>query len=506
MAQHIENSGTDPVPGRDASISSIKGSSEGKGGVDDVEAAQNAQTSDVLADTQATRRLVRKIDLRLLPCLALTYSFALIDRVNLPNARIAGMDEDLGLSIGNRYSLLSMIFFVPYVVFQFPSNIVIRKIGPMWWLPSIVFCWGVVMIGMGFANKWTDILAMRVLLGIFEAGFYPGCVFLLSCWYMRFEVQKRFSAFYLMALLSSGFSSILAYGLMQMKGLADLNGWRWIFIIEGIITCVLGLILYIAIVDFPDRATKPHVITRRPFLSESEAAIALARIERDRGDSTADKLTVSKVFNHLKDWKGWEFAWLYLLNNTVTYSFGFFLPIILRNEMKFSLAMSQVLSFPPYVFAAIWMFIMAYLGDRYQTRGPLIIFNCVVAIVGVSMMGFLTRSRDRYVGVFLGVASANTNVPSILSYMHNNVVGQSKRAVVSALLIGGGAIGGIAASLIFRQEDAPAYRPAMITVLCTQALTVLHIIKNFWVYWRNNRKADKGEIVIEGQEGFRYTY
>ena len=153
-----------------------------------------------------------------------------------------------------------------------------------------------------------------------------------------------------------------------------------------------------------------------------------------------------------------------------------------------------------------WMFVIAYLGDRYKTRGPIIIFNCIIAIVGVSMMGFLTRSRDRYAGVFLGVAAANTNVPTLLSYMHNNIVGQSKRAVASALLIGGGAIGGIASSLIFRQEDAPGYRPAMITVLCTQAVTVLHVLKNFWVFWRGNREADRGEIVIEGQEGFRYTF
>lgn len=152
------------------------------------------------------------------------------------------------------------------------------------------------------------------------------------------------------------------------------------------------------------------------------------------------------------------------------------------------------------------MFVCAYLGDRYQTRGTVLVFNCIVAIVGVSMMGFLTSSRDRYVGVFLGVAAANTNVPTLLSYMHNNVVGQTKRAVVSALLIGGGAIGGIAASLIFRQQDAPGYRPAMITVLCTQAVTVLHVVKNFWVFWKRNRQADRGEIVIEGQEGFRYTY
>jgi MFS family permease len=140
------------------------------------------------------------------------------------------MDEDLGMSIGNRYSLVSMMFFVPYVIFQFPANIVIRKLGAALWLSSLVVLWGCVSIGMGFTKEWTQLLGCRVILGILEAGYYPGCIFLLSCWYCRFEVQKRFSAFYLLALLASGFASILAYGLMQMKGIGGLNGWRWIFI------------------------------------------------------------------------------------------------------------------------------------------------------------------------------------------------------------------------------------------------------------------------------------
>ena len=117
---------------------------------------------------------MRKIDFRLLPVLATIYSFALIDRVNLPNARIAGMDVDLELSVGNRYSLISMIFFVPYVICQFPANIVIRKVGAGLWLPSLVVAWGALCIGIGFTKRWTELLGCRVLLGVLEAGYYPG--------------------------------------------------------------------------------------------------------------------------------------------------------------------------------------------------------------------------------------------------------------------------------------------------------------------------------------------
>jgi MFS family permease len=141
------------------------------------------------------------------------------------------MDTDLSLSVGSRYSILTMIFFIPYIIFQFPANIVIRHLGPAVWLPSLVVCWGAVTIGMGFTTTWREALGCRVILGVLEAGYYPGCVYLLSCWYVRFEVQKRFSGFYLLALLASGFSNILAWGLSEMKGLGGLNGWQWIFAI-----------------------------------------------------------------------------------------------------------------------------------------------------------------------------------------------------------------------------------------------------------------------------------
>ena len=103
------------------------------------------------------------------------------------------------------------------------------------------------------------------------------------------------------------------------------------------------------------------------------------------------------------------------------------------------------------------MFCTAWIADHYRKRGLIIIFNCSVAIIGVCMMAFVDNGDARYAGVFLGVAGANSNVPSLLSYMHNNIVGQMKRSIASALLIGGGACGGIAAANFFRQQDAPQY-------------------------------------------------
>jgi MFS family permease len=139
------------------------------------------------------------------------------------------MSKELVL-IGWRYQIITLVFFTTYVVFQFPSTIVIKKIGPRLHLGTITLLWGACMIGMGFVKDWKTLAALRVILGILEAGFFPGSVYLLSTWYCRFELQKRYASFYVIGSFASALSGILAYGLMQMNGLAGLSGWRWIFI------------------------------------------------------------------------------------------------------------------------------------------------------------------------------------------------------------------------------------------------------------------------------------
>ena len=134
------------------------------------------------------------------------------------------------------------------------------------------------MICFGFPNNWVVLIPLRMILGIFEAGFFPGCVYLISTWYRRYDVQKRYSIFYLIGCLASACSGILAYGIMQMNGVAGYRGWRWIFIIEGIITCLLGAAGYFLLVDFPDRAHK----TAWKFLSEKECQFVIRMINKVR--------------------------------------------------------------------------------------------------------------------------------------------------------------------------------------------------------------------------------
>jgi len=450
-----------------------------------------------------------------------------MDRTNLGVAMVAGMGVDLKLT-GQRYSLVVLLFFITYVLLQPPATVVLRKVGPRVFLPTIVILWGATMIGFGFVRTWIQLIPLRLILGIFEAGFFPGCAYLLSCWYPRYELQKRNAVFYLIGSMASAFSGILAYGFSQLGGHGSgapwmgahhgptkanphakvyigpgLAGWRWIFILQGLLTIVVGFIGWYFIVDFPELAAKKGL--GKKFLTENEAAFVVARIEKDRHDAFPEEFKVGKYLKNALDLKIWAFAALFGLTTTMTYAIAYFLPIILNEGMGFSTAASQCLIAPPYVLAAIVMYAMAWAGDKYHLRSPFIIVNGCVGLIGLALLGFVKNVGVRYFGVFLATAAANANVPCVLTWQANNIRGQWKRALCSATLVGAGGVGGIIGGTVFRSQDAPGYRPGITACMLAAGLIVLIALVLDFKFIRANKRAAAGGKVIEGLHGFRYT-
>ncbi|PMD62712.1 phthalate transporter [Hyaloscypha bicolor E] len=477
----------------------------GLGGDTQVEDAVLALANDerVTAFTPAEQRsIIWRVDRRLVLTLGFLYMISLMDRTNLGAASVAGMQKELHMNAkNNAYTIVSLVFFLPYALFQPPATVLIREIGPRKFLTAIVVLWGAVMIGFGFVKSWQTMAVLRVILGGLEAGFYPGCVYLLSTWYPRFELQKRNAVFYLIGSMASAFAGILAYGLMQLNGHAGLSGWRWIFIIEGTITCALGFAAYIAIVDFPELSPKSW-----HFLNHREAAFVVARIEHDRADVKTEPFILGAYLKHALDSKVWAFAALYMFTTTNSYAIAYFLPIILRDGMGFSVAKAQCLVAPPYCAAAVVMVIQAYYGDKWHLRGPIIVFNAAIGVVGLGLLGYDKNSGVRYFGVFLATIAANANCPALLTYQSNNIRGQWKRAFTSATLIGGGAIGGIIGTSVFRPIDAPGYRPGILACLISQALVMVTVAGLSWKFHLANKRVDAGGKPIEHHPGFKYTF
>ncbi|KAJ3498476.1 hypothetical protein NLJ89_g10215 [Agrocybe chaxingu] len=461
-----------------------------------------APALDAHYDPGFVKKTLLMVDLRMLPLLGLLYAVALIDRTNLGIARTAGMDIELRLDIGERYSIASMIYFIPYILLQIPGNIVLRWIGARSWLTICVVGWGIAQLGMGFVPTWGWLVFCRIWLGVFEAGFFPALVFIITTWYKRHEVQKRLALFYLISILFGGFSSLLAYGLAQLSGRGGLLGWSWIFIIEGILTIVLGLLTWLFVPDFPDKSR---------FLTEEQRKMILDRVEADRGDSVPDKMTGTKIIRHLSDPILWIMALMFMCSTMPAYAIGFFITIILRT-MGYSVTMSLILTAPPYVFAAISCFFFAWISDKTQKRALWLAVQNLICIVGLFIVAYADKHGVRYFGLFLVNAGASGCIPGVLAYHGNrkqnanNITSHTKRSVSSAVVVAAGGIGGIFATTVYRQKDFPKYLPGLWATLACQFSMLLCLAFTTWVFKRRNQAYREGKCgPLENTPGFYYT-
>ncbi|KAH7242889.1 major facilitator superfamily domain-containing protein [Fusarium solani] len=445
------------------------------------------------------KRITRKTDLRLLPILASLYTISLIDRTNLGASRISGIDEDLGLAKGNRYSVAVLVFYVGYIIFELPSNLALKKFGAAVWLAILGLAFGLVTVGISLIHNYKALVALRVLLGAFEAGLFPGCLYLISAWYRRYEVQKRIAFFYSFSSFMSSFANILAYGLTQIADDPERHGWRYIFIVQGSLTCGVAILTWFIVVDFPDSK-------RNKFLTEEEKEVLRQRLISERGDAEAGKVTFKVIAHACKQWHIWAVCLIYMGSASGLYAFLFFLPVILRNSLGFSQVQAFCLTAPPAAFAVVINQFISWAADKTRMRGPYAFLECVIAIVGLAMTGFLTNPIPRYIGTFLGMGGTTALISTTLAWAQNNVFSDADRSVITVIQVCHAALGGIYSALVFRQQDAPNYVPGIIG---TGALFLLGAIMTpitSWLLWKLNREADRGKRVIENNEPFRYTW
>ncbi|KAL4977794.1 major facilitator superfamily domain-containing protein [Aspergillus desertorum] len=462
----------------------------------------NAEESPTLAQwAHLESRIRRKTDLRLCSIAGILCSLNLLDSGILASASVTTLLSDLDLQ-GQRYSVSIFIFTLASIVFQLPCTVAVRYVGPRLWFASITLCFGLITLCTAFVQTWRQMIAVRILLGISMSGIYPGLTYLVSTWYTRREQQLRFAFLQSgeVAALATGY--IVNYGLNQLHGKAGLEGWRWMYLVQGLITCVIGIVTYWWMVDFPENAQKSFC-----FLTETEEKIAVQRIQADRGDVVLDPFEWQKVLVNFTDPKLYGFACMYFCLNIVSTALNYFLPQIIESGLGFSSNESILLSTPPYYWAVLPVLLTSLIGDTFRIRGPLITFNALCLIAGYLMFGLpsSTQVTVRYIGTFLATGAYVSNWAALNAFMANNVVGQWKRATTAAAVAACNGLGSIAGSYIVRQSEAPEYQTAVWVSIGSHILMIA-IVGMFAVgfYIRNRRQKD-GEV-LQNTVGFRYTY
>ncbi|KAI9791511.1 MAG: hypothetical protein M1816_003855 [Peltula sp. TS41687] len=247
-----------------------------------------------LLDPIEEKKLVRKLDRHIIPIAMLLYLLSFLDRVNIGNAKLYGLEEDLGLT-GNQYQIATSVLFVSYVIFEVPSNLVLKRFKPSRYIASIVALWGLVATLTGLTKNFGELVACRLLLGLFEAGLFPGLAMYLTFFYTKRELALRIGYLFVSAALAGACGGLLAYGIGHMDGVAGQRGWRWIMIFEGIPTFLMGIVTWFVLADDPEHAR---------YLSPREKAMVIARREKQAGHTTsAEELHWKDAKKGFTDWK-----------------------------------------------------------------------------------------------------------------------------------------------------------------------------------------------------------
>ncbi|KAJ9636378.1 hypothetical protein H2201_003544 [Coniosporium apollinis] len=457
---------------------------------------QDAELAEALRNyvpgSDAEKKLVRKIDWALMPILWIMYILNYVDRTNIGNAKIAGMDTDLNLN-DTRYAWVLSIFFFGYLIMEVPSNMILSRSRPSLYLPGIMFVWGALSAAMAAANGYSALLAFRFILGCIESGFFPGVLFLLSTWYKSTELGKRFAIFYTAAVISGAFGGVLAGAITShLDGAHGIAGWRWLFIVEGVATVGVAVIAVFILLDFPATSKR---------LTLEERQLAVVRILKDGIDSgSADKTLRLSHWDAfvaaISDPRTYVFLVLFVLDvgaGTISY----FIPTITKT-LGYSSVMAQYMTVPIYAVAAVFLNILAYSADRNNERRWHITGALAVGFGAAVVCAATQNPVARYVMVCFVAAGIWSALPLILTWTSTTIsLPAEKRAIVLALVNAFGNFSSVYGSRIWPTSTAPAYTMGFAVTAGFLGLGMLLAIALPWYVQYVPRTGTKAERELE---------
>ncbi|KAH8195450.1 hypothetical protein TruAng_010375 [Truncatella angustata] len=439
------------------------------------------------------KKLVAKLDRHLIPMVMLLYTFSFLDRVNIGNARLYNLSEDLGL-VGNQYQIAVSILFVTYLLFEVPSNLVLKRFTPSRWIAFIATAWGIVATLTGLVNSFGSLIACRLILGALEAGLFPGLNVYLTFFYTKRELALRVGYLFVSAAIAGSLGGLLAYGIGHMQGIAGFSGWRWIMIIEGLPAFILGILTWFLLPNDPESAY---------FLNDNEKKLMIARARRGYGDTeSAQQFSKKDMMKAFKDWKVWAFCAGQFGMDTMLYGYSTFLPTIINGIGKWTSAEVQLLTIPCYFLGAVTYMAVAYLSDHTGKRGIFCVIFGLISVVGYGVLISDSTAGVHYFGCFLVAMGLYVAVGLPLAWL---TIGNSS---------------GIMTPFIYLTAEGPRYiRGNAVSLSMVGMATCIYGFMLFW-FRKQNAKRDAGhtdpiheglseeELTELGDESphYRYTF
>jgi MFS transporter, ACS family, tartrate transporter len=347
-----------------------------------------------MADT-VEKRTLRRVTWRIVPYVCLLYFIAFIDRVNIGFAALT-MNKDLGLSPAI-FGFGAGIFFLGYFIFEVPSNLILEKVGARKWIARILITWGIISGAMAFVEGEYSFYALRFLLGVAEAGFFPGIILYLSYWFPARNRAAVTAIFMAAAPISVALGSPISTALMQMDGLMEMKGWQWMFILEALPAVIMGVVTYFYMTDRPAKAT---------WLPEDEKAW----LEKTMDAEVAARARAAhhSPWRALFDPRVLALAIIYFGTSAGLYTLGIWAPSIIKQLGVSTMTVGFLNMVAPTV-SVLAMYLWSRHSDRTGERTWHVVIACLCASIGLALAGGWATG---IIGVILTLTMVNIGISS----------------------------------------------------------------------------------------------
>ncbi|KAK4495150.1 hypothetical protein PRZ48_013477 [Zasmidium cellare] len=422
------------------------------------------------------KKVVRKIDRRLLSLLVLTYGLQYYDKAMLSQAALFGLRTDLKLTIGERYSFSSAIFYLGFICGAYPAIVLTQRYPIERVLFCIVILWGICLMLTAACHNYQGLYAQRFFLGFLESGVSPGFMMVVGGWYRKQEQAFRMGAWYSATGYVSIFAPLINYGLGHIQG--SLSPWRYMYLVAGAITILWSFIILFFLPPDPIRAKR---------FTSRERYIAVARMRENNAGVRNTFFKWPQLWELLIDVKFWLLFATAFCMLVVNGPVSTFTPIII-NQLGFSGLNSLLLVMPAGAIIGTIELMTPYIAMKYKG------WSCLLWQLPISSTG------GRLFAVYI-LASYGGGYAVLMSIVIVNCAGYTKRSLSSSGVFVGYCLGNFLGPLVFKATEAPEYRTGWITTVATLSATIVLILAYRFVCVWDNKKRDQA-----GSEGFDHAY
>ncbi|KAF4953956.1 hypothetical protein FGADI_5605 [Fusarium gaditjirri] len=446
-------------------------------------------TVDTLS-VEEEKKLVRKIDMRLMPLLIVSYGLQYLDKTSLAYSAILGLREDLQL-VGQQFSWASSIFYIGYLVASYPISLGFVKFPLGKYLSVLMFIWGVILTLHAVAHDYASLMVLRFFLGVFESAISPGFSLITGMWYTPHEHVSRHSFWFAGNASASMVGAMIAYGILSYHG--PIEQWKMLFLIFGLITIAWSVLTFFFLPDSPVTAG---------FLSTSEREFAALRPKKFQRTTQTKKWDREQFIETMKDVKAWWFfffSFIICIPNGGTTSFS----TIVIKSFGYDEKQTILMGLPASAFQLTTVILVAVFTTYVRkSRHIALVLTYLMAIAGILMIKLLPTAEklSRLAGFWLIMAVAPA-FPLMLSLSASNIAGFTKKSTVMAMIFLGYCAGNLSGPQFFISTEAPGYHTAYTTIMVCYAITIALVVGvYFYLTWENRRRDNEQGVERDPEE------